>query len=68
MYAIRSYYEGFVHHQRAAVERTPEHHLPVCAMPKTAQQHRQHQVDLGAEFALAVAAERDVEIVSYNFV
>ncbi|MPN04004.1 hypothetical protein SDC9_151240 [bioreactor metagenome] len=52
-----------VHHQRAAMQCAPEHHLPVCPVPKPAEQHGQHQVDLGAGFPFPVAAKRDIEIV-----
>ena len=33
-------------------------------MPEPAEQHRQHDVDVGAKAALAVAAQGDVEIVA----
>ena len=54
---------GFVHHQRAAMQRTPEHHLPVGAVPKPAKQHGEHEVNLGAHLSLAISAQWNIEIV-----
>src|SRR5262245_17501523 len=33
-------------------------------MPQTAQQHRQHQVDVGPQCAAAVPAQRDIQIIA----
>ncbi len=52
-----------VHGERAAVQCAPQHEVPVRPVPQSAQEHRQHEVDVGAPGALPVPAERDVQIV-----
>ena len=46
------------------MQASPDDEGPVRAVPEAAEQHRQHQVDVGAELRAAVAAERNVEIVA----
>src|SRR6185312_7993795 len=48
----------------AAMHRPPHHELPPGAVPDAAEQHRDQQVAVGVEPAVAVAAERLVEIVA----
>ena len=48
----------------SAVQSAPDHEGPVRAVPQAAEQHGQHQVDVGARCAAAIAAERHVEIVA----
>ncbi len=50
--------------QPCPVEGAPEHERPGGPVPEPAEQHRDHQVAVGASRAAAVAAERDVEVVA----
>ena len=52
-------------HQRRAVQRAPQQKVPALAVPDAREQHRQHQVDLGAGEAVAAAAQRNVDVVAY---
>ena len=51
-----------VNRQRRAVQRAPEHEVRPRAVPQSAEHHRQHEVDVRARAAPAVAAERNVEV------
>jgi len=53
-----------VQRQRRAVQRAPEDEADGGAVPQSAQQHRDEQVAVGAQFAFAVAAQRNVEVVA----
>jgi len=46
-----------------AVDAAPHDERPRRSVPQPAEQHRQHEVDVGAPDAPAVAAQRDVEVV-----
>ena len=50
--------------QEQPVQSAPDDKRPGGAVPQAAEQHRQHQVDVGAARALAVAAQRHVEVVA----
>ena len=54
--------EQAVKHACRAVHQAPEQEQPARAMPKTADQKDEHQVDAGARHALAAAAEREVDV------
>jgi hypothetical protein len=53
-----------VNRQCRSVQRAPDDVNPVGAMPQPAQQHRNHQVEVRAEFSFFIAAQRDVEVVA----
>ena len=46
------------------MQRTPDHKRPGRTMPEAAKQHGDRQIDVAQRRAVAVAAERDVEIVA----
>ena len=46
-----------------AMDGAPEDEVEGCAVPKSSQQHGGEQVDVLPEFAVAVAAKRDIEVV-----
>ncbi len=46
------------------MDPAPDDERPAGAVPEAADQHRQHQVAVRDHLALAVAAERDVEVVA----
>src|SRR5213075_3587643 len=48
--------------EHAAMESAPNHEIPRCAVPQSAEQHREDQVDVGSPCAPAISAERDVEV------
>ena len=50
--------------QGDAVQEAPEDERPAGAVPEPAEHHGEHQVHVGARAALAVAAERDVQVVA----
>src|SRR5579864_7093213 len=50
--------------EAAAMQRAPDDELPGGAVPQAAEQHRQQQVAVGLEPAVAVAAQRLVQIVA----
>ena len=50
--------------QPGPLEGPPGDEVPGGAVPEAAERHGQHQVDVGPHPALAVAAERDVEVVA----
>src|SRR5438046_10722281 len=45
------------------MQSAPEHEAPAGPMPKSAQQHGQHQVQVGPPGPFPIAAERNVQIV-----
>ena len=53
-----------VQRQRYAVQRPPQHEADRRAVPQPAENHGDEQVEIGAQAPLAVAAQRDVEIVA----
>ena len=53
-----------VQRQGRAVQSAPEDETHRRAVPQSAQQHRQEQVAVGPDAALAVAAQRNVEVVA----
>ena len=53
-----------VQRQSRAVQSAPKDETHRRAVPQSAQQHRQEQVAVGPDAALAVAAQRDVEVVA----
>src|SRR5216684_1236620 len=46
------------------MDGTPNDECPVCAVPKSAQEHDHSKVQVGAARSFLVAAERDVEVVA----
>ena len=50
--------------QGKAVHRSPCHEVPRSTMPQSAHKHRQNQIDVSHELALAVSAKRDVDIIA----
>src|SRR5205807_4362947 len=48
--------------EHAAVKSAPDHEIPRRAVPQSAEEHREDQVDVGAASATTIAAERDVEV------
>ena len=46
------------------MKQTPDHERPARAVPQPADEHAQHHIDLGARPAVAVAAQRDVDVVA----
>src|SRR5579872_5605214 len=55
---------ALVDRQPAAVQRAPHHEFPRRAVPDATQQHRDHQIAVGFQPAVAIAAERFVEVVA----
>ena len=53
-----------VHGQPQTVQPAPDHESPGGPVPEPAQQHGRHQIDGAARLAMAVAAQRDVEMVA----
>ena len=54
----------FMQRQRYAMQRAPEDEADRRTVPQPSQHHRDEQVAVGAQFAFAVAAQRDVEVVA----
>ena len=52
-----------MHGQRRAVPCAPQYETDRRAVPQPADQHRQEQVQVGAGFSLAVAAQRNVKVI-----
>ena len=50
--------------QKHAVQSAPDHKSPARAVPQSAQQHGGHQIHIAMRAALAVAAQRDIQIVA----
>jgi len=50
--------------QRYAVQRSPKDEAHGRPVPQTAEQHGDEQVEIGADTPLAVAAQRDIEIIA----
>jgi len=50
--------------QKGTVQPAPGDESPTGSMPQTSQQHGDHQIDVGALCAAAVAAEAYIEIVA----
>jgi len=46
------------------MQAAPGHKGPVGAMPQAAYQHGDHNVYISAEFAFAVTAQRDIQVVT----
>src|SRR5260370_34581552 len=46
------------------MDGAPNDECPVCAVPKSAQEHDQGKIQVGAARSFLVAAERDVEVVA----
>ena len=55
---------GLVRGKSRSVHTSPKHKFPCRAVPQTAYKHCRHKIDIGSDFALAVATERYVYIVS----
>src|SRR5215469_6062266 len=53
-----------VDNQIDSVEPTPSNKGPVCPVPKAAQQHRDHQIQITTCFTAAIPSEPDVDVVS----
>src|SRR5687767_707540 len=51
-------------HEIKPVEQTPDNECPGGAVPEAADEHDDDEIDEGAGWAGAVAAERDVEVVA----
>src|SRR4051794_5950689 len=50
--------------QEQSMQPAPQHEVPCGAVPQPAEQHRRHQVDMTSRLATAVAAERNVDVVT----
>ncbi len=50
--------------QKNAVQPAPDQERPVRAVPETAQQHRDQKVHIAARAALAVAAQRNIQVIA----
>ena len=50
--------------EKRSVKSTPDHKVPARAVPESPEQHSRHQVYMPADWALAVAAQREVKIVA----
>src|SRR5256885_16657959 len=48
--------------EHAAMESAPDHEIPRRAVPQSAKQHRESQVDVGSPRALAISAERHGQV------
>ena len=46
------------------MDAAPNDEGPVCTVPETAEQHGEHEVDVGADFAEAIASKRNIEIIA----
>src|ERR1700749_667431 len=46
------------------MQSAPQHEHPGSAVPETADQHGEEQAEEGAPFAVAVATQRDVQVVA----
>src|SRR5260370_11929235 len=46
------------------VDAYPDDESPIGAMPQAAKKHGQHQIDVGAHLAEAIAAQADVKVVA----
>ena len=55
---------GMIDAKVKAMQRAPDDKGPGGAVPEAAEQHRDHQVHIAQQRAMAVAAERNVEIVA----
>ena len=55
---------GALEREIAAVDATPDQEVPARPVPQPAEQHHQREVDIRADAALAVAAERDVKVIA----
>ncbi len=55
---------GSGHAEQAAVQEAPEHELPPRAVPKTAQQHGDHEIFIRVERAVPRTTQRDVEVIA----
>src|SRR5580692_6630937 len=53
-----------VRDQCRPMERTPDHEIPRCAVPQSAEQHRDHNVDVAPDRTVTVATEWDIKIVA----
>lgn len=54
----------FVDAQAQAMPESPNDEGPSCTVPQAAKQHRGHEIEVLAHFALAVATQRNVEVVA----
>src|SRR6185503_8836871 len=50
--------------QQGAVVSTPDDEVPARTMPEAPEEHRDHQIAVGAEAAAAIAAEGQVQVVA----
>src|ERR1700730_1509837 len=50
--------------QAAAMETAPHHEGPVCPMPQSTQEHGQQEVAIGLAFSVAIATQRNIEIIT----
>src|ERR1700693_4732116 len=56
-------HHAFDTEQRAMIA-APDDEVPACAVPQSSEQHRQHQISVGSEAAVAVSAQRNVQIIA----
>lgn len=50
--------------KRKSVCESPEHETPICAVPKSTHEHGDEEKEVGVEFAFAVSAEGDIDVIS----
>ena len=46
------------------MERAPEGEFPCGAVPETAEEHDEEEIEVGASVAFAIPAKRDVEVIT----
>lgn len=56
--------DGALQNQVQPVQESPKNKGQIGTVPQPAEQHGEHVIFVGAEFALAVSAERDVEVIA----
>ena len=56
--------EELVYGQCHSMKSAPYDEIPRSAVPESAQQHGEYQVEIGTQLAFPVAAQRDIEVVA----
>ena len=63
METVKKFLTASGKHHKASVDRAPENKGPVRSMPQTACQKDDHDIDVGADPALAVAPQGDINVL-----
>lgn len=53
----------FIEKKSQPVQSSPDYEFHVCSMPQATQKHSDHQVDVRPEFAFAVSADGNVQVI-----